>query len=54
MKDSGFGESFLCVLFEKTENQSGRIQDVIKLSKALKEEGVSKDMAVYLLLQHLK
>lgn len=54
MKDSGFGEAFLCVLFDQMENNSDTIKDVIKLSKALTEENVSKDMAVYLLLKHLK
>lgn len=60
MVDSGFGETFLNIIFDEIVDEShtysseSRIEDTMKFIKALNEEGVSKDMAVYLLLQRIK
>lgn len=50
MKDSGFSETFLLVLSKEVED----FDSIIELSRALKEENVSKDMAVYLILKRAR
>ena len=53
MKDSGFGETFLCILYDNIKN-TGLVRETINYAKALKEENVSKDMAVYLMMSYIK
>lgn len=54
MKDSIFGETFLCILYDKIKENGLYIEKTIKFSQALKEENISKDMATYLILKHVK
>lgn len=53
MDGLGFGETFLNVLYDEHLNDN-HLDSAIKFAQALKEENVSKDMAVYLLLKHCK
>lgn len=53
MKDSMFGENFLLVLFNEIKN-TFLFERTINFAKSLQDENVSKDMAVYLILQHIK
>lgn len=52
MDGLGFGETFSNILYDDLDNSS--LKSTVKFAKALKEENVSKDMAVYLLLKHCK
>lgn len=52
MKDSGFGEAFINIVFDECYEEN--MEDIVALANALKEENISKDMAVYLILQKCK
>ena len=52
MKDSGFSETFLLVLFK--EASGSYLDSIVEFARALKEENVSKDMAVYLILERAR
>ena len=50
MDGLGFGETFLNVLYDEIGNVA--LEPIVQFAQALKEENVSKDMAVYLLLKN--
>ena len=50
-QECGFTETFSNILFYKADGNSDALDKVIELSKALKEENISKDMLVYLALE---
>ena len=55
LKDIGYSELFSNVLYEdkmRLENEDQKLFDTITKAKVLKEEDVSKDVAVYLLLNN--
>ena len=50
-----FGEAFLCILYnEINHDDCNYIKYIIDFASALKEENVSKDMAVFLMMQYGK
>ena len=52
MKNSGFGEAFINIVFDNCYEDA--VEEIVALAEALKEENISKDMAVYLILQKCK
>lgn len=52
MDGLGFGETFLNILYDDLNNSS--LEPTVQFAQALKEENVSKDMAVYLILKRVK
>lgn len=55
MKDSMFGESFLCILYDEIEKMKyDLLGSTINFAQVLKDENISKDMATYLILKHAR
>lgn len=52
IKRYDFSETFVNILFDECSNEDD-YNDIINLSKAFKEENISKELAVYLMLKRL-